>query len=454
MRAGDRAVHGMKRRPRVVFLVGLVWLLVLAACGADDASEVVAAADGAEVDGAEAGSAVTDLQGLTDCDSVPVVRSAVDGPLSETSNPPEDVMQALSAYGQQNAEVFGGLWIDRVAGAVVIAVTDDPETHRAAVATAAGLDGRDDVAVDVVAVAYTEAELRAVLEGLFQGGDRIESLVSGGQSTDRNVVSLDLVDPTADDLTRLADAVDTDLVCVTVTVTPPRPTGAVEVLSLDPAELRLTCGGSNSFPRSALDEPVPIESSDHPAALAALELFDGDGGDMGMELDSMFGDNPQLFVLDIGEDQAQFATIEPNGFPGANVRVDRVENDVWRATGFGGGCNNLSVAYPEGLNQVEIDLDPASLPTPDQTEIALLVTERACASGQPMGDRLLEPQIIEESDRVLLVFAAAVKPGGADCPGNPSTPVTVALSAPLGDRELLDGGVFPPASIEPAAGDS
>jgi hypothetical protein len=332
----------------------------------------------------------------------------------------------------------------------VIAVTDDPESHRAAIAAAAGLDDRDDVAVDILQVANTEADLRLVLQDLFQGDNQIPSLVGGGQSTDRNVVTLDLVDPSADDVARLADAVDPDLVCVAVTVTPPRPTGAIEVLSAEGAELRLTCGGSNSFPRAALDDPVPVEDSDHPAALAALSLFEEEGDDdgLGMELSSMFGDDPQLYVLDIGDDEAQFATIEASGFPGANVRVDRVEGDLWRATGFGGGCNNLSVAYPDGLNQVEINLDPDNPPTPEQTDIALLVTERACASGQPMGDRLLEPQVIEEADRVVLVFAAAVKPGGAECPGNPSTSVTVTLAEPLGSRELLDGGVYPAAPIQ------
>lgn len=438
----------MRLRWMSVWLTGL---LILAGCGSGGASEVVAAEPGET--GAD--SSAVDLGGLADCDSFPIVRSAIDGPLSETANPPDEVMQALSAYGQQHPDVFGGLWIDRVAGAVVIAVTDDPESHRAEIVAAAGLDDRDDVAVDVLQVANTEADLRSVLQDLFQGDHQIPSLVGGGQSTDRNVVTLDLVDPSAEDVARLADAVDPDLVCVTVTVTPPRPTGAIEVLSAEVADLRLTCGGSNSFPRSALDDLIPVESSDHPAALAALALFDegGDDDGLGMELSSMFGDDPQLYVLEIGEDEAQFATIEASGFPGANVRVDRVEGDLWRATGFGGGCNNLSVAYPDGLNQVEINLDPDNLPTPELTDIALLVTERACASGQPMGDRLLEPQIIEEADRVVLVFAAAINPGGADCPGNPSTSVIVTLADPLGSRELVDGGVFPAAPIEPAEGD-
>ncbi len=169
----------------------------------------------------------------------------------------------------------------------------------------------------------------------------------------------------------------------------------------------------------------------------------------------MFEAEPELFILDIGEDQALFATIEADGYPGANIRVSRSdgEGDAWRVTGFGGGCNNLAFAYPDGLNQVEINSDADNPPAADQTEIALLVTERACASGQPMGDRLLEPQIVEEDDRVLVVFAAATNPGGAACPGNPSTPVTITLAEPLGERELLDAGVFPPAPIQPSDGD-
>lgn len=446
---------------RVVAVVGLVLMLAITACGAEESPDVAASGADAEQSNAEQSNAeqsegesdTGDLGGLTDCDSIPELRSSVDGPLGDFANPPDDVMAALSGYGRSNAEIFGGLWIDRAAGSVVLAVTEDPEVHRAAIAEDLGLDQRDDIAVDVVQVTHTENELLSVLEQLFQGDDRIPSLTSGGPSVTKNVVGLDLIDPTAEDLDRLAATVDPELVCVTVSVAPPRPSGAVEVLSADPVQQRLTCGGSNTFPVSALEDPAPVESSDHPAALAAVGLFDESGEGIELELESMFAEEPELFILDIGEEQALFATIEADGFPGANIRVDRADGDQWRVSGFGGSCNNLAVAYPEGLNQVEIYADADNPPAPDQTEIALLVTERACASGEPMGDRLLEPQVIEEDGRVLVVFAAAANLGAANCPGNPSTPVTITLAEPLGDRDLLDAGVFPAAPIQPFDGD-
>jgi hypothetical protein len=52
--------------------------------------------------------------------------------------------------------------------------------------------------------------------------------------------------------------------------------------------------------------------------------------------------------------------------------------------------------------------------------------------------------IIYEPDRVVVIFTVDPLPDGAyTCPGNPPTGVTVELSEPLGDRQLLDGGEFP-----------
>ena len=42
------------------------------------------------------------------------------------------------------------------------------------------------------------------------------------------------------------------------------------------------------------------------------------------------------------------------------------------------------------------------------------------------------------------MFAAIPLTGEQTCPGNPSAPVTISLSAPLGDRVLLDGLVVGP----------
>ena len=70
-----------------------------------------------------------------------------------------------------------------------------------------------------------------------------------------------------------------------------------------------------------------------------------------------------------------------------------------------------------------------------------------------MGDRLLPPAITYGADSVLIVFAARPLGGNpgevVTCPSNPASRVVVQLREPLGDRQLLDGGLFPPS--EPVA---
>ncbi|WP_420452073.1 hypothetical protein [Ilumatobacter sp.] len=117
---------------------------------------------------------------------------------------------------------------------------------------------------------------------------------------------------------------------------------------------------------------------------------------------------------------------------------------IWAGAGGGQRCD-VRLKLPEGLGPVEWVVDPRS-PTPDasSTEIRVLVTERGCASGEEMGDRLLGPQVVETDDAVRLAFALVPRPGGQNCPGNPSTPFVVQLDAPLGERDVLDGSTIAP----------
>jgi hypothetical protein len=114
------------------------------------------------------------------------------------------------------------------------------------------------------------------------------------------------------------------------------------------------------------------------------------------------------------------------------------EVDSW------GGC--VPHAVLPGLNLAEWVLDPdVPPPGPDAATFGALVTERACASGKPMGDRLQPPFIAYGEAEVIVVFGARPQRGGQDCQGNPPSAVTVDLREPLGDRRLVDGSVFPPA---------
>lgn len=80
--------------------------------------------------------------------------------------------------------------------------------------------------------------------------------------------------------------------------------------------------------------------------------------------------------------------------------------------------------------------DPAQL-SPQSTRLELQVTRLDCASGET--GRVLEPSVQYESDRVIIrTDVASLPPGDYACPGNNSVAVTVDLTEPLGQRELVD----------------
>ncbi len=82
--------------------------------------------------------------------------------------------------------------------------------------------------------------------------------------------------------------------------------------------------------------------------------------------------------------------------------------------------------------------------TPDLTEIEVLVTERACNSGEDASGRIEEPVVTLGAESVTVVFAVRPRGGAQECPSNPETPYVLVLAEPLGDRVLLDGSEMPP----------
>jgi hypothetical protein len=91
------------------------------------------------------------------------------------------------------------------------------------------------------------------------------------------------------------------------------------------------------------------------------------------------------------------------------------------------------------LNVPSVALDPAQSPTAEATELALLVTESECNSGKA-ADHRVKLVALEETDTTVTVTIGVKARGGYQtCPGNPATPFTVKLDAPLGDRTIVDG---------------
>lgn len=86
-------------------------------------------------------------------------------------------------------------------------------------------------------------------------------------------------------------------------------------------------------------------------------------------------------------------------------------------------------------------LDPSSVPTPESTELHLVVTERQCASGISAEGRIEATVSYTETEVAIAVIVNSVG-GYANCPGNPPTTFTVQLAEPLGDRAIV--GADPP----------
>lgn len=120
--------------------------------------------------------------------------------------------------------------------------------------------------------------------------------------------------------------------------------------------------------------------------------------------------------------------------------VARRDSDGWR--GDVAGCQQ-PMAVTQGTVPAAWAL--AEEPDPAATQLAVLATAPECAGGEPTGDRLRPPQVVETVASVRITFTAdPLPPGSYDCLGHPPTPAVVRLAAPLGDRTLLDGGTIPP----------
>ncbi len=218
----------------------------------------------------------------------------------------------------------------------------------------------------------------------------------------------------------------------------PVPPGIDEV-----RDTRYTCSAAPGFLPSDLDRPANAELEDHPTADALQAAIAEEGPDIDMLPESGY------WLLHRDDRVAEYLARGPGGLepPVVHASIEFL-GGAWTLGGWGQCRPTILLA---GRNLAEWILDPAApAPGPDATTFTVLVTERTCTGGKPMGGRLQAPSIIYGNDVVLVVFTARPLEGdGFDCPGNPSTRAVVQLREPLGERRLLDAGFFPPA--EPVA---
>jgi hypothetical protein len=118
----------------------------------------------------------------------------------------------------------------------------------------------------------------------------------------------------------------------------------------------------------------------------------------------------------------------------------------------GGPCAPRAL-LPAGIAELEWSFDPDHpAPAPGDTVLHLLASRRDCTGGEPVGDDLVGPEVVERGGQVLLaVGVEPMPPGSYTCIGTLGEPIEVTLDQPLGPGELVDGTYLPPHPIEVGA---
>jgi hypothetical protein len=202
------------------------------------------------------------------------------------------------------------------------------------------------------------------------------------------------------------------------------------------ADARLTCEGGPAFSADILEGPGGAENGADPAAVALRRHLATDHIDIDFLPDEGWieiarnGDNVEYVAPDPSADGSWL-----------HVSVGR-DGETWEVDGWGGCSLQPDVGFGMGIGSFR--LAPDAELGPDATEIPLLVTERACNSGEDARGRIEVSSIDEDDDSVTVILAVRPRLGGHECPSNPETPFLLILPEPLGDRALLDGSSVPP----------
>jgi hypothetical protein len=102
-----------------------------------------------------------------------------------------------------------------------------------------------------------------------------------------------------------------------------------------------------------------------------------------------------------------------------------------------------------GFSTLKWWVDPANPPTPGARDLHVIAVD-PCQPA-PLVGRVGTPVVRYGVDSVLIVLTATQGPNSDVCGNGPRLALTVALSEPIGDRMLIDGGVWPSrdASVAP-----
>jgi hypothetical protein len=118
------------------------------------------------------------------------------------------------------------------------------------------------------------------------------------------------------------------------------------------------------------------------------------------------------------------------------------------SVGAYGSCT-LRAVPPPGFVSALWGLDPAFPFTAEATELHILVDPEACTGGKLIAADRIQVGVAYVGDKVIVTVAARPPDGAQTCQltMGSSTPYVVKLDAPIGNRELQDGGPWPAVPI-------
>jgi hypothetical protein len=193
---------------------------------------------------------------------------------------------------------------------------------------------------------------------------------------------------------------------------------------------KLPCG---TFSLAALDEPAGAES------MQGAE-FDGLRRAVALSREGYQHETWRLVRRD--QSSAMFVASLENAWA---CIVVASRHDGWGPLDEG-EASQLNVALADGLGPAQWKpvAGPASR---DVTELPVLLQEQECAGGSYATGRIVAPLVNTSADSLTITFGVRplVSELSVTCPANPWTPAILVLPEPLGERKLLDGGLFPPA---------
>jgi hypothetical protein len=134
--------------------------------------------------------------------------------------------------------------------------------------------------------------------------------------------------------------------------------------------------------------------------------------------------------------------------PGLVRLILERRNGGWRTVAKGGCTTEPS--WGESVT-ASWEVDKRFPPQASDETLHLLIAENACRSGIDPRPRLETPRVVYGEATVTIALFVRPPPGKGTftCVGPPPVPIVVELDEPLGDRELLDGGVYPPQPANP-----